>query len=197
MVVKSKLKLWLSYLVCLIICCFLYGLCHELIGHGLTSILLGGSVDSIHLFCLKVFPDFEWSGIPGGLGIDDIPTGELLDIVIIMGPVSTWLVSLLAVITLWIRQPTGLPRIILVCLSLWCYDLLGETLMVWGIPKYLFFSLRPPLHHYEAAIRLGVPSSLFIVFSIGTSVCILAGLVLRLIYDHKLQKQQNRKQDSI
>ncbi len=187
---EAKIKWVFTYLVCFTICCFLYGLCHELIGHGLTAILLGGSIDSIHLFGFKVFPNFEWSGIPGGVGIDNLPTGKLLDIVNIMGPISTWLVSLLAVIALWIRRPVGLLRVILVCLSLWCYDLLGETLMVWGIPKYLIFLPSGQLPgHYEAAIRLGVPISLIHVFSIGTSVCILAGVALRLIYDHKQLKR--------
>jgi hypothetical protein len=185
---ETKIKRVFTYLVCFTICCFLYGLCHELIGHGLTAILLSGSIDSIHLFGFKVFPNFGWSGIPGGLGIDDLPTGKLLDIVIIMGPISTWLVSLLAVIALWIRYPTGLLRVVLVCLSFWCYDLLGEALMVWGIPKYLFFHSDSP-GHYEAAIRLGVQDPLFHIFSIGTSVCILAGVVLRLIYDHKQLKR--------
>jgi len=191
------MRLSLIYLACFAICGFLYGACHELIGHGLTTIILGGRIASLHLFGFRVFPNFGWSGIPGGLGIDDIPTQKHQDIVIIMGPISTWLVSLLAVVVLWIRRPKGLLRIVLVCLSLWCYDLLCETWMGWGIPQYLFFSSRPPLHHYEAAVRLGVPISLIYIFSIGTSVCILAGVVLRLILDYKQQKLQHTTQEAI
>ena len=186
---SSKIRLVLIFLVCLAICFALSGVWHELIGHGLTTILVGGRIVSINLFGFRIFPNFGFSGIPGGLGIDNIPTQKFHDIVVIMGPISTWLVSLLAVITLWIRQPTGLLRVILVCLSLWCYDLLGETFTAWGIPKYLFFHSRPPVH-YEAAVSLGIPGPLFHVFSIGTSVCLFAGLVMRLIWDHKQRKQQ-------
>jgi hypothetical protein len=189
---EANIKRVLTYLVCFAVSFFLYGVFHELIGHGLTAILLGGSIDSIHLFCFKVFPNFEWSGIPGGVGIDNLEEGKLLDIVIIVGPISTWVVSLLAVIVLWVRRPAGLLRVILVCLSLWCYDLLGEALLVWGIPKYLFFHSESPFH-YEAAVRLGIQDPLFHIFSIGTSICILAGVMLRLIRNNKRQKTVNQE----
>ena len=189
---RANTKRIFTYLVCFAVSFFLYGICHELIGHALTAVLLGGSIDSIHLFCFKVFPNIEWSGIPGGVGIDNLTEGKLLDIVIIMGPISTWIISLLAVIVLWVRQPVGLLRVLLVCLSLWCYGFLGETLLVWGIPKYLLFHSDSP-HHYEAAVRLGIQDPLFHIFSIGTSICILAGVMLCLIRNNKRQKTVNQK----
>jgi hypothetical protein len=94
----------------------------------------------------------------------------------------------LAVITLWICHPKGLFRVVLVCLSFWCYDLLGEVLTVWGIPKFLVFYSRPP-QHYQAALRLGIQDPLFYLFCIGMPVLIVSGVVFRLMVDHTKRKR--------
>lgn len=189
MVEKSKMSLCLIYFICFVICVALHVVWHELIGHGLVGILAGGHISSLDLFGVGLFPEFGWSGIPASIGIEDTATPTGHEISIVAGPLSTWCVSVLAVLLLWVRRWKGLVKVILVCLSLWWYDILGETLTAWGIPKYIFFYSRPPVH-YEAAVRLGIPSPLFHVFSIGTSVCLLAGLIVRLIRDHKQGKRQ-------
>lgn len=188
---KSKMRLCLIYLVCLAICLALNVVWHELVGHGLVGILAGGHITHLDLFGVRVLPEFGWSGIPGSIHIEDAATPTLHDVTIITGPLSTWCVSVLAVVLLWIRRWTGLVQAILVCLSLWWYDVLGETLTAWGIPKYIFFYSRAPVH-YDATVRLGIPGPLFHIFSIGTSVCLSAGLVMRLIYDHRRRKQQSK-----
>lgn len=191
---KSKIRLGLTYLVCLPICLIFCLVWHELVGHGLVGLLAGGHISHLDLLGIRFLPEFGWSGILGSIHIENIATPTLHEVTILTGSFSTWCVAVLAVVLLWIQQWTGLVRVILVCLSLWWYDLLSETLTAWGIPKYIFFYSRPAVH-YDAAVRLGIPGPLFHVFSIGTSVCLLAGLALRLIWDHKWQKQQYCKQE--
>lgn len=181
---RSYIRLALTCLVCLAICLVLSVLWHELIGHGLVGILAGGHITELNLFGVRIFPNFGWSGRPGSIGVEDIPTPKLHEVMVLAGPLSTWCVAVLAVILLWMRRWKGLMRVILVSLSLWWYDLIGETFTSWGIPKYIFFYSRPPVH-YDAAVSLGIPGLFFNVFSIGTSICLLAGLVLRLILDYK------------
>lgn len=182
----TKIKLALTYSVCLPICFACAGIWHELVGHGLVGLLAGGYITELHLFGIRVFPEFGWSGVFGSIGIENIKTPTLFEVTAIAGPLSTWCVSVLATILLWMRHWKGLYKVVLVCLSLQWYDIFSETLTVWGIPKFIFFYSRPPVH-YEAAVRLGLPGSLFHVFSIGTSICLLVGLVICLIRDHKRQ----------
>ncbi len=191
---RSKIKLGLTYVVCFAICFALGILWHELIGHGLVGILAGGHITDLNLFGFRFLPEFGWSGIPGSIHIEDVATPVLHELTVLSGPLSTWCVAVLAVVSLWVRRWKGPGKVILVCLSLWWYDMLGETLTAFGIPKYIFFYSRPPVH-YNAAVWLGIPGSLFIIFSIVTSVCLLAGLVLRLIYDHRQRKKQTCNKD--
>lgn len=190
----NKIKVALTYLVCLPISILLCLVWHEVFGHGLVGILAGGHITDLDLLGVRFLPEFGWSGIPGSIHIENIATPTGHELAVLSGPLSTWCVSVLAIVLLWVRRWKGLVRVILVCLSLWWYDILTETLSIWALPKgiwfhkgaFVFYS-RPPVH-YESAVRLGVPGSLFIIFSIGTSVCLLALLVIRLIMDHKRQR---------
>jgi hypothetical protein len=185
---SSKIKLVLTYFICLAICFLLHVMWHELIGHGLVGVLSGGHVTQVDLFGIRLLPELGLSGIPAAINIEDIRTPALHELTVLSGPLSTWCIAVLAVILLWVRRRRGLVKVVLVCLSLWWYDLLSETLLVWGVPKYLFWS-RPP-GHYDSAIWLGIPGPLFHIFSTGTSVCLLAGLVICLIRDHKRQNEK-------
>jgi len=195
MVGKNKIRMALIFLVCLPICLLLMVVWHELVGHGLTAILTGGRLTLVDLFGVQIWPEF---GKPGFLGrIDWKGAAGYRDVIDVAGPLSTWCVSVLAVVLLWVKRWKGFMHAILVCLSLWWYDILTETLSIWGLPRGIwfhkgrFFLYSHGPVHYESAVRLGIPGSLFIIFSIGTSVCLLAGLVIRLIMDHKLRKQQD------
>ena len=187
---KSKISLFLIYFVCFVICFALNVVWHELIGHGLVGILAGGHITHLDLFGVRLLPKFGWSGVLGGCHVEDIPTPMGWEVAVLAGPISTWCVSVLAVLLLWVRRWKGLVKVILVCLSLWWYDILGETLTAFKIPKGIFFYSRPA-GHYEAAVWLGIPGPLFHIFSIGTSVCLLAGLMMYLIRDYKQRKQQS------
>lgn len=155
---------------------------------------MGGRITLLDLFGVQIWPEFGKPGLPGRMDWVGAPGSR--DFVCIAGPLSTWCVSVLAVVLLWMKRWKGLMYVILVCLSLWCYDIFTETLSIWGFPRGVWFRngrfflySRGPMH-YESAVRLGVPGSLFIIFSIGTSVCLLAALVIRLIIDYKRQRQK-------
>lgn len=194
MIGKSKIRLALLFLFCLPLCMLLMVVWHEVVGHCLTAILMGGRITLLDLFGVQIWPEFGIPGLPGRMDWVGAPGSR--DVVNVAGPLSTWCVSVLAVILLWVKRWKRLMYVILVCLSLWCYDIFTETLSIWGLPRgiwfhkeaFVFYS-RPPVH-YDSAVRLGIPGSLFIIFSIGTSVCLVAGLVIRLVMDRKQRRQE-------
>ncbi len=181
----------LIYLVCLPLCMLLMAVWHEVVGHCLTTILMGGRVTLLDLFGVQIWPEFGMPGLPGRMDYVGAPGSR--DFVNIAGPLSTWCVSVLAVVLLWVRRWKGLGKVILVCLSLWCYDIFTETLSIWGLPRGIWFhNWHPYLYrgmadHYKSAVNLGIPGPSFIIFGIGTSVYLLAGLVICLIRDQKAE----------
>ena len=202
MIGKSKIRLALLFLFCLPLCMLLMAVWHEVVGHCLTAILMGGRIILLDLFNVQIWPEFGKPGLPGKMVWVGAPGSR--DFVGIAGVLSTWCVSVLAVVLLWVRRWKGLRKVILVCLSLWCYDILTETLSIWGFPRAVWFhNWRPYLYyglgtaHYKSALNLGIPGSLFIIFGIGTTVCIIAGLLIRLIMDYKQQRQKTVNQEAI
>lgn len=195
MIGKSNIRLALLFLFCLPLSMLLMAVWHEVVGHCLTAILMGGRIILLDLFGVQIWPEFGKPGLPGRMDWVGAPGSR--DFVGVAGVLSTWCVSVLAVVLLWVKRWKRLMYVILVCLSLWCYDILTETLSIWGFPRavwfrnghfYLYRGIGAG--HYESAVRLGIPSSLFIIFGIGTSVCLLAALVIRLIIDYKRQRQK-------
>ncbi len=201
MIGKSKIKLALLFLFCLPLCMLLMVVWHEVVGHCLPTILMGGRITLLDLFGVQIWPEFGKPGLPGRMDWVGAPGSR--DIGNIAGPLSTWCVSVLAVILLWVKRWKRLMYVIFVCLSLWCYDIFTETLSIWGFPRAVWFNnghfylYRGTANHYKSALRLGIPSSLFIIFGIGTTVCLVAGLLIRLIMDYKQQRQKTVNQEVI
>ena len=194
MIGKSKIRLALLFLFCLLLCMLLMAVWHEVVGHCLTAVLMGGRITLLDLFNVQIWPEFGKSGAAGRMDYVGAPGSR--DFVNIAGPLSTWCVSVLAVILLWLKHWKRLMYAILVCLSLWCYDIFTETLSFWGFPRAVWFhNWHPYLYrgeadHYKSALNLGIPGSLFIIFGIGTTVCLIAALVIRLIMDYKRLSQK-------
>ncbi|MFH1613883.1 MAG: hypothetical protein ABIG61_02205 [Planctomycetota bacterium] len=201
MIGKSKIRPALLFLFCLPLCMLLMAVWHEVVGHCLTAILMGGRITLLDLFNVQIWPEFGKPGLPGRMDYVGAPGSR--DIVNIAAPLSTWCVSVLAVILLWVRRWKGFMYVVLVCLSLWCYDIFTETLSIWGFPRAVWFHnwhpyfYRGEADHYKSAVNLGISSSLFIIFGIGTTVCLIAGLVIRLIIDHKATKAKDKKIEAI
>ncbi|MHC4602633.1 MAG: hypothetical protein ACYS6W_04785, partial [Planctomycetota bacterium] len=169
-------------------CLLLMIVWHEVVGHCLPIILMGGRVTLLDLFGVQIWPDFGEPGLRGRVDYVGAPGSR--DFVGIAGPLSTWCVSVLAVILLWVKRWKRPMYVILVCLSL-----------IWGFPVAVWFNnghfylVRGMSDHYKSAVNLGIPSSLFIIFGIGTTVCLVTGLLIRLIKDYKRRKKQTCKKD--
>ncbi|MFQ5430811.1 MAG: hypothetical protein ACE5E1_10930 [Phycisphaerae bacterium] len=154
---------------------------HEVVGHGLVAVACGGRITGIALFGLEIYPPtFVWAGTwppqYGSCGTDGV-TSETADALVKLGgSLSTWLVSVVAVVLLCVRRWRGRPRTILIYLGIWWIDLLTYTLPTWGVPKSIFWG-RLYSEPYEAATRLGVPGPLFQAWVVGSSV-ILAGALI-------------------
>ena len=163
-----------------------------------TIILMGGRITLLDLFGVQIWPEFGKPGLPGRMDWVGAPGSS--DVTSVVAPLSTWCISVLAVVLLWVKRWTRLMYVILVCLSLWCYDILTQTLVIWGCPRAVWFhNWRPYIvygnadRYHESAVNLGIPGSLVIIFGIGTTVCLIAALVIRLIMDYRAAKTRDSK----
>ena len=167
---------------------------HEVAGHGLIGILAGGKVTRLQVLGVQLWPELTWTGIGQGLtnlGVCDLrdfptPTGQRLSD--LAGSLSTWCVGFAACVILWLYQWRGWRRVLLVCLTFWCTDLLSFTLPSLGLRRGIVFgtSFSEP---YEAATALGVPGWLFQALAIGTSLGILSATVARLVTQRRNQRR--------
>ena len=175
-----------------ILCVFLLALCapvgtfwHEVIGHVLVGWLVGGQVTFVEVLGFELYPYPGWIGWQGHYGccdVEDVPSATAENVVSLAGSASTWMVSVVATIALYLRRWRGPRRAILVCASLWWIDLATYLLPVFGFRRSLFWggTYSEP---YEAAVALGVPGLLFLTLALGSSALLAAALVARLISD--------------
>ena len=159
---------------------------HEVAGHGLVGLLLGGQVTRLQILGMQLWPEVTWTGIGRGftnLGecdLRNIPTLTGQRLSDLAGSLSTWFVGLVACLLLWLYQWRGWRRALLVCLTLWCTDLLSFTLPSLGLRRGIVFGTTYS-EPFEAATALGIPGWLFQVFAIGGSLVILSAMVTRLL----------------
>ena len=62
---RSNIRLVLIFLVCLPFCMLLMAVWHEVVGHCLTAILMGGRITLLDLFGVQIWPEFGKPGLPG------------------------------------------------------------------------------------------------------------------------------------
>ena len=164
---------------------------HEVMGHGLAGKLVGGRVSYLEVCGVQLWPQLGWRGWPDRFGscrTDGIRTLPGRHLCRLAGSLSTWCVAVLATLLLWAKRWRGLARIALVCLSVWWLDVLTYTLPSWGLRRLIFWWSRYA-EPYEAAVALGIPGPLFQAFAVGTSACLLAALVGRLVQDHRTHQE--------
>ena len=58
MIGKSKIRLALLFLFCLLLCMLLMAVWHEVVGHCLTAVLMGGRITLLDLFNVQIWPEF-------------------------------------------------------------------------------------------------------------------------------------------
>src|SRR5262249_36242530 len=96
--------------------------CHEILGHGLVGTLVGGHVTGIEVLGFRIWPTFEhlgWDGSYGRTHWEDIPTERGVLLASLAGSMSSWSVSAIAVVLLWVRRWGRVSRLVLACLGLW------------------------------------------------------------------------------
>ena len=158
---------------------------HEVIGHGLTAVSLGGRITQVVILGLQVYPSLEFVDWPivsgyGHINHDGVGTGPRLHLVNMAGSLSTWLVAVLANLVLWTRRRWyGWPRAVLIVLSLYWIDLFTYTLPTWGLKRSILWG---PVYSepYQAAVGLGINGNAFRVFVLLTCGAMLLSLLLHL-----------------
>jgi TRAP-type C4-dicarboxylate transport system permease small subunit len=160
---------------------------HELVGHGLTCVALGGRITYVEILGVELWPSLTCSGWPdayGHCGVDGLPTPRCEQVVNLAGSVSTWLVSVIAITALWARRWRRLARLIFVCLGTWWIDLLTYTLPSWGFRRSILWG---PVYSepYQAATGLGIPGWIFQAVVVACSALLASALILRLLRDRQ------------
>jgi hypothetical protein len=72
------------------------------------------------------------------------------------GAASTWLVSVIAVCLLWMRQWRGRARRVLAWLGVWWIDVFTYLMPSWGLKRSVLWG-GTHSEPYEAAVALGAP----------------------------------------
>ncbi len=155
---------------------------HEVVGHGLVAVALGGRIERVSILFLDVYPKVEfigWTGHYGSCGTGGVQAWWGRRCVSLGGSMSTWCVAVVAVALLWCRRWHAGPRLILTYLGIWWIDLLTYTMPTWGLRRSVIWGGRHSEPH-AAATALGVPSWAFQVFVVASSVVLLAAMILAL-----------------
>lgn len=166
-------------------------LCHELIGHGLVGVLVGGRITEVEILGFRAWPDLQFLGWSGRYGACEVvginsPTGEAL--MSLAGAMSTFCVGVLATVLLLARRWGRVGRPILITLSLWWIDLATYTLPSWGLPRSVFWGQRTFSEPYEATKSLGIPGAAFQAFVIIACGLLLVALIVRIRRDLKARQ---------
>lgn len=187
MKLRWLIRVFLKYVVPLLISFVVGTAWHEIMGHGLVGIVCGGHVEYVEILGVRVWPRLCWQGWPAYYGCCDvqgIPSDTGNNVMSLAGSLSTWCVAVVAAVLLWVPHwPAGV-RVVLYWFSIWWIDLLTYTLPSWGIPHSI---VRGTLYAepYEAAVALGIPGKAFQTFVVVTSVVLCGSLVIRLGLDRR------------
>jgi hypothetical protein len=155
---------------------------HEIAGHGFVGVLCGGRVTRFQLFGWQFFPKFKWTGTSEGLGVCDhagLVSPWCVHVTDLAGSMSTFVVGATAAYLLWRYRPRGVKLTALLCLSVWCLDLLTFTLPSFGLRRYIWRGTRYS-EPYAAAVALGIPGPLFQAFVLAGFCAVILLVVLAL-----------------
>jgi hypothetical protein len=157
---------------------------HEIIGHGLTAVALGGRITRVVILGMQVYPSpafVDWPIVSGYgcIDTDGVADGPCKHLVDLAGSMSTWFVAVLANVLLWTRRRWyGWPRAVVIVLSLFWIDLFTYTLPSWGIRRSVLWGPRDVSEPYDAAVALGINGNAFRAFVIITCCAMLLSLIL-------------------
>ena len=184
-------KIALKYLALALLFYPLGVLCHELVGHGLVGVLMGGRIAEVEILAFRMWPEVQFLGWSGRYGACEVvgissPTGEAL--MSLAGAMSTLIVALIATVFMWVCRWGPVARPILITLSLWWIDLFTYTLPSWGLPRSILWGQRTDSEPYEAAKTLGIPGPAFQAFVIIACALLLLVLLARIRHDLNMRR---------
>lgn len=179
-----RLVWWVLYrLILPLAACMVFGTaCHEIVGHGLTGVLFGGTITDVEILGARVYPEIKWLGWEGYYGriwVDGIKTERGEYWMLLGGAGSTWLVSVIAVCLLWMRQWRGPARRVLAWLGVWWIDMFTYLMPSWGLKRSILWG-GARSEPYEAAVGLGAPGWAVQVGIVGSCILLAIALVVRL-----------------
>lgn len=159
------------------------GIAHELLGHGLVGLLVGGKLNLIYICGFEVTSDIRWVGWLGSFGgcdISEIPTQGGKYITSLAGSTTTFIISIVAFLFFWFTNCKGFIRVVLFYLSSWCFDMFLYLLPCFGIPHYIIGG-EMYSEPYEAATNLGFPGMLFLISCLTVIAIITTGLFFKTV----------------
>ena len=175
---------WLLFRLLLpLAACMVFGtVCHEIVGHGLTGVWFGGTITDVEILGARVYPQLEWlgwSGYYGRIWVDGIASERGEHWMSFGGAASTWLVSVIAVCLLWMRQWRGRARRVLAWLGIWWIDIFTYLMPSWGLKRSILWG-GTRSEPYEAAVALGAPGWAVQIGIVGSCTVLAIALVVRL-----------------
>jgi len=146
--------------------------------------MFGGQVGRVIVRGFEIFPQFAWQGESreyGSCTVYGIESETGRQAMRLGGSMSTWLVSVVAVVLLCLKPRCTWARTILALLGIWWIDLLTYTLPSLGIPRMILWGGFPD-EPYAAAVALGISGPLFQAFVIGSSAILAGCLVYAFVF---------------
>ena len=184
--IREIIRSSLVFLIVLGLVAFLNLLVHEF-GHCLTINAVGGECGGVYVYPgVKIFPlnelgqkyDKAWEG---AIGLTNYasppPTERARGIVSLMGSGSVAILSLLALVTLYVFHPHKGMRTLLLAQSIMFLDLLTYTILPrwFGLPHFFIVGGTDP-EPLDGAVQMGVPESTFIAAVLIFSLFMVIGL---------------------
>ncbi len=142
---------------------------HEFVGHGLTANFYGGEMKKLAVLGVQVFPSVEVAGFDSKKGFFGWIQYEGVSekdrpVVSLMGSVSTFVVSCVALAVFLVFKFSGYAKTIVFSFAIWFIDLFQHTLRFGEV--------------LQAAKSLGANEWVFFVGVIGVSI-VFAFLIVR------------------
>jgi hypothetical protein len=171
-----QLKQWLAHAIVAIICGVGIFFAHEL-GHALTALLLGGSVQVFNVLGIQWYPKLLWMpqlGL-GGFVIWTNPYNPVVpNLIIAAGSTSTLLLALCAALLGNVTRARGVARTACLTLSLYFLDSVIHLIPVLGVTYYWATTrVRGFSEAYFAFADLGIPGPFYSAFVFIVTLVIL------------------------
>lgn len=161
-------------LIAIFLCIPLGIVWHELVGHGLGGVLLGGRIRRVDILWLELWPRVSlhgWAGYLAQCHVDGIRTHRGENLMQMCGALSTFAAAAFALLLLRVRRWGPATTACLQVIGLWWIDLLVGAFPAWAMRRSALWGGKVA-EPYQAALALGLPGRVF------QGLVIVASLIL-------------------